>query len=100
MRNDFFLLDISHYIDNALVNPHQIAAWQRSRINRLHVFKNNPLPIGLVNWQRGIALELAYFDCCPRSFAQQRDQLLVQLVNLFSPILDIHVRHHYVQMSS
>ena len=92
LRCNLLFLNIPHYVDDALVNPHQIPTGQGAWIRFLHVLKNGPLAIGLVNGQRGIPFQPSNLDCGLGPLAEQRDELTVELIDFLSPILDVHTR--------
>src|ERR1700733_14243514 len=79
-----------HYVDNPLIHVQQLCVVQWSRIDRANVVEDSLLPLWLIDRKIGCSLKFA--DRLRRfcALADESNNLFIQLINLLSPIGDIH----------
>jgi hypothetical protein len=68
----------------------QLSICQRPRVCLSNTIENLLLPTRLINWKVCRAFELTDRTCCLCTFVDESNDFNIQLVNLLSPVGDIH----------
>src|SRR5258707_13150038 len=88
--NNLALLDLTHHVDDPLIDLVKITIRQRPPVDLAHVFKNNLFPRRLVDGHAGVALQLADFLRGLCALVEQFHQSAIQSINLLAPAGYIH----------
>src|SRR5437879_234146 len=87
---DLNFLNVAHYVDDPLVNMAKFAVGQWSLVGLFHILEYQLLPCRFVNGQAGIALQSADLLSRFGPVIEQVHQMQVQLIDLLSPVGNIH----------
>src|SRR5258708_2874736 len=79
-----------HHVDNPLIHVQQFRIIQRSRIRRAHTVEDILLAPRLIHWKIGRLFELSNRPRSRGTLADEANDLKIQLINLFSPVGDVH----------